>query len=505
MKELKTVGIWIRVSTEDQAKGDSPEHHLARAKMYAAVKEWEVAEVYHLEGVSGKKVMEHPEAQRMLKDIERGHISGLIFSKLARLARNTKELLEFSDFFKEHNADLISLQESIDTSSPAGRLFYTLIAAMAQWEREEISERVAASVPIRAKLGKSTGGQAPFGYRWVDNQLELDPEEAPIRKLMMELYLTHKRKNKVARILNERGYRTRRGGKFSETSVNRLLRDPIAKGLRRANYTKSLGKGKQWVSKPQEEWVFVPAPAIVSEEVWEEANKILDQFSFTRKKKPRSVSHLFSGHIYCHCGGKMYVPYKMKKYVCHKCRNKMVIIDMEEIFHEQLQEYILSDDILQKRLLSYSSEIKAKELELQNATKQAKDIKARMDSMLDLVHKGELPQVGFKQHYQPLFDQLQQLEEWMPQLEGQIAAMKDQYQSRDYILNEAKAFYQRWPSMSFDEKRSIVETLVESIVIGEEDDITINLNYLPNAANSPELVANAPRNPMDSQKKPAKN
>ena len=89
-KQSKSVGIWIRVSTEDQAHGESPEHHERRARYYAESKDWRVKEVYHLEAVSGKSVKDHPETQRMLRDIKSGHITGLIFSKLARLARNTR-------------------------------------------------------------------------------------------------------------------------------------------------------------------------------------------------------------------------------------------------------------------------------------------------------------------------------------------------------------------------------------------------------------------------------
>src|ERR1700712_2396745 len=120
----KRVGIWIRVSTEDQAQGDSPQHHEARARHYAAAKAWTVAEMYDLAGVSGKSVMEHSETKRMLADIRGGHISALIFSKLARLTRNARELMDFSDIFRDQNADLISLQENLDTGTPSGRMFF---------------------------------------------------------------------------------------------------------------------------------------------------------------------------------------------------------------------------------------------------------------------------------------------------------------------------------------------------------------------------------------------
>jgi site-specific DNA recombinase len=131
-EDHKRVGIWIRVSTDDQVKGESPEHHEARARQYAEVKRWNVVEVYRRDAVSGKTVQEHPEAKRMLADIKRGHISGLVFSKLARLARNTRELLEFHDHFRRYDAGLFALDGEIDMSTSIGKMLYTVKAATAE-------------------------------------------------------------------------------------------------------------------------------------------------------------------------------------------------------------------------------------------------------------------------------------------------------------------------------------------------------------------------------------
>ena len=474
----KRVGIWIRVSTEDQVKGESPEHHERRARLYAESKGWNIIEVYRLDALSGKTVKDYPQTKRMLEDMRTGHITGLIFSKLARLARNTKELLEFADNFREHDADLISLAESIDTSTPAGRLFYTMIAAMAQWEREEIAERVAASVPVRAKMGKSLGGQAPFGYQWKDGKLLVAPEEAPVRKLLYELFREHGRKKTVARLLNERGYRTRNGSAFSDTTVDRLLRDPTAKGIRRANYTSSTNNKTAWKLKPESEWVLLEVAAIVSEELWAECNAVLDASRAKGKHKARETRHLFAGVAYCHCGRKMYVPSNTPKYVCYGCRNKIPAEDLEAIFHEELKRFFFSPEEIAQHLNQSGETIKAKSDLLATLEREAKKLRTESDKLYDLYQSGMIDKEGFGAKYRPLSARQKQLGDEIPAVQAELDVLKISRLSQEQIVAEAQDLYSRWPELPYEERRRVVETITERIVIGDGE-VEINLFYAP--------------------------
>ena len=474
----KTVGIWIRVSTEDQARGESPEHHERRARAYAEAKGWQVREVYHLEAVSGKSVIGHPEAERMLRDVREGRVTGLIFSKLARLARNTRELLDLADRFREYAADLISLQESIDTSSPAGRLFYTMIAAMAQWEREEIAERVAASVPIRAKLGKPLGGAAPFGYRWEARELIPDPNEAPIRKLLYDLFLEHRRKKTVARLLNEGGHRTRNGSKWTDTTVDRLLRDPTAKGLRRANYTRSTGDKKHWKLKPEEDWIFSEVEAIVPEEIWQRANAILDDRRKTGKRPARRAVQLFAGLVFCHCGGKMSVPSNSPKYICPKCRNKVPTDDLEAVYQEQLRAFVFSTGDIAQYLTQADEEMKKNE-DLLGVLEGDRDKLAReMDRVMQLYLADQISKDGFGREYRPMEERRKQLEDQIPALQGELDFFRIQHLSRDEVVSESQDLASRWSDLTSDEKRELVENITERITVGT-DEIHIEVLHLP--------------------------
>jgi len=486
MHQQKPVGIWIRVSTEDQAKGDSPEHHEKRARLYAASKGWEVATVYHLEALTGKSVMEYAETNRMLRDIRSGSISGLIFSKLARFARNTKELLEFADLFEEESADLISLEEAIDTSTPAGRLFYTMIAAMAQWEREEIVSRVIASIPIRAKLGKHIGGQPSLGYKWLgkrgeSRELVIDEDFAPIRKLVYELFLKHKRKKSVAKTLNDQGYRTRNGSKFTDTTVTRLLRDPMAKGERIANHTDSIGGKKNYTLKPTSEWIITKCPAIISEELWNECNRILDQIEKKRTRVGPQTKTLLTGYVECEtCRKKMYVYHQTNNptYACSKCKTRIPVADMDEIFKDQLRAFLLTDTSVSEYLQKLDIQLQEKQNLLFVVSEERKKLKKKSEEMVNMRVGGEWNKETFIEHFRPIEERMKQIDNQLPEIEAEVDFLRMQHYSSDTVLSDARDLYSRWDDLSFEDKRTIVEVITDVITVGRED-IHIKLSYVP--------------------------
>lgn len=484
----KSVGIWIRVSTEDQAQGDSPKHHEIRARHYAAAKGWDVLEVYDLAGVSGKAVMDHKETRRMMEDVRKGRICALIFSKLARLTRNARELMDFSEFFRQHNADLVSLQENIDTGTPSGRLFYNMVAVMAQWEREEISDRVSSSIAIRAKLGKPINGKAPFGYHWKDKKLLPHPEEAPVRRLMYELFAQQKRMRTVATMLNERGHRTRDGSMFSGTSVERLLRDSTAKGIHRSNFSKRVAGNKPWALKPEHEWVLNPVEPIISEELWNQCNALLENRRTQKSRPGKRPVHLFAGLTICECGKRMYVPSNSPKYLCTACKNKIPIVDLEGVFRDELKDYLVSPAQVEAYVKRANQAKGEKATLVESMRKELQKVRSDAERTHRLYLEGALTVPQFKEIYQPLDERKRQIEEELPRLEAEADLLSIDGYSTEQIMADAQALYYKWPDLPPGERRQLVELLVKDIVIGKGE-ITLNLCYHPSFKD----MANKPR------------
>ena len=466
----KRVGIWIRVSTEDQAQGESPAHHEFRARRYAEFNGWTVVEVYDLAGVSGKSVWENPECQRMLRDAKRGHIQGLIFSKLARLARNTKELLDFAQHFEKHKATLVSIEEKIDTSTPAGLLFYTMLGAIAQWEREEITSRLRSSIGVRAKLGKPLNGLAPFGYKWTDKHLVLVPEEAAVRREAFDLFLVHRRKGVVARLLREKGYRTRSGSPLTDTNIDRMLRCSSAKGLYRNNlFRVSTAGGWKKEAKPESEWGAVECPAIVSEETFDRVAAILEEQTKPQRKPGKKPVHIFAGLLKCACGGKMYVYTRSPNYTCAKCKNKIAAAALEEIFTGSIADNLADTAQIAAHLDRSQAKIAAHKQQAAAIKMQCDSVRAEMKKLYDLYIAGGIGVEQFKELNTPLHDRLGQLTEELPKVEGETAALEVGGLSIETIALEARSLSAIWPTLEVDGKQRLASTICSEIIVPDKD------------------------------------
>jgi site-specific DNA recombinase len=475
----KSVGIWIRVSTEDQANGESPEHHKDRAESYANSRGWQVKEVYDLAGVSGKAVMQNPEAKRMMKDVERGHITGLVFSKLARLSRNRRELEDFSDFFNKHKADLISLSEAIDTSTAGGRMFFHLLGVFAQWEREEITERVNASVLTRAKLGKSINGHMPYGYQWKDRKLVIIPEEAAIRRKAYELFLQHRRKGVVAKLLNAAGYRTRAGVIWRDTSIMRILGESSAKGVYVFNTMRQTGTWRT-EAKPENEWGKAECPPIVSADLWNQVNQILEEQLKSWKKPGKLPVYLFSGLAHCSCGHKMYVRAGSAKYVCRKCCNKIPVVDLENIVRDELQMFFGQKDRVNRHLEEAHRNLAEKSALLETHQREIQKVREEMRQTHQLYLQKQISGDGFCELYAPAEERKNQLEAELPKLEAEVDFLKVNKLSAEDVVHESVTLHERWPSMQPDDKRKVIEALIEKIIIGDSE-IDISYSHLPSS------------------------
>ncbi len=221
---MKAVG-YVRISTDRQAElGTSLEAQEAKIRAMATLRACDLAEVI-VDGGESAKDLNRPGIQQLLALIEGGNVDAVILAKLDRLTRSVKDLCALLELFEKRKVALISVAESLDTSSAAGRLVITIMGAVSQWEREAISERTRDALRHKRAQGQRVGNIA-FGYRLGPDgkHLEADPTEqaaiAEIRRLRRAGVVLRR----IAKTMNQRGYRTRRGTPWRLESVARVLR-----------------------------------------------------------------------------------------------------------------------------------------------------------------------------------------------------------------------------------------------------------------------------------------
>ncbi|MFV0572199.1 MAG: recombinase family protein [Xanthomarina gelatinilytica] len=469
------VGLFIRVSTLDQVNNtDSVETHIERGKLYAQSREWQVVEIYNLAGVSGKSTIKHQQTRKMFDDIRSGKIEGVIISSLSRLARNTSELLEYSKFFEEHNASLISINESLDTSTSGGKFFYTLLSALSTYEREITYERQIASLNYRRKQGKFTGGMVSYGYKIVDAEVVINEEEAPVRRLIYDLFLEHQRMSSVAKELNDRGYVTRKGKSWSDTTVRRLLKNTDAKGVRKCNYRGQLSKDNPSGLKPQSEWQYLPCPTLISEAKWDEVNAIIkDQEKNSKNKQPLNKRvHLFTGYLKCDKGHNLHVITKSSNYRCKECKLSINKDDLEDVFLSRLKKFLTSNEELADYNKSNNQELQLKADEIEFAETQLEKLEKKLEQLIELNLSGEIPTKGFKKHYEPVYVRKENLETNIKNLKLELEKLEQAKTTFNIMANKSLDFYNKWDKLDRGEKRYVVESITREIIFDGQ-----NLNF----------------------------
>ncbi|MGA2149728.1 MAG: recombinase family protein [Bryobacteraceae bacterium] len=221
---MKAIG-YVRVSTEKQADfGVSLEAQSEKVRAMAVVQGAELAEVIIDAGESAKS-LNRPGMARLLSLVDAGAVEVVIIAKLDRLTRSVKDLAELLERFTRRGVSLVSVAESLDTGTAAGRLVLNIMTAVSQWEREAIGERTRDAMHHKRANGERVG-TVPFGYRTAADgvRLEGDQAEQSILSRIRELKAAGHTTRQIAAELNRQGFTTRRGTAWRFQYVAEALR-----------------------------------------------------------------------------------------------------------------------------------------------------------------------------------------------------------------------------------------------------------------------------------------
>lgn len=225
-------GLYIRVSSKQQAdEGYSLEAQERKLKAYCELQGFTIGDIYKDEGISGKKV-NRPELQRLMSDIRTGRIQKVIVVKLDRISRNTRDLLNIVDELNKTNTAFICINDNIDTSTATGKMFLTILSAVAQFESDITKERTLTAKEELSRQGKFAGGNISYGYDYDKDTKEftINEQEASIVERIFTQCLEGKSANRIANDLNSDSISTKRGNKWYAQQVLDILNNRFYTG-----------------------------------------------------------------------------------------------------------------------------------------------------------------------------------------------------------------------------------------------------------------------------------
>jgi site-specific DNA recombinase len=470
--ESKRVALYCRVSTYDQSKGDfsSLDNQELILKEYCQARHWSITRVFR--DASTGSNLDRPELKKLIRDIERKKNDIVLITKLDRISRNPKDLYNLDEIFSEHEVDLISTSQDIDTRTPQGKFFRDLLMLFARFERELIAERTFEKNYNQARQGRWSGGP-PLGYDLVEKKLVVNKEEKEIVNKIFDYYLEDKSTASVAKRLTDEGYCQKRGGLFRKNSIPAQLSNPVYVG--KIKFNDELFDG-----------LHVPIVDI------DKFNKVKELFKQAHaKKKPAYKSKhelLLLGILKCgFCGSAMTTSYTKKKnghiyfyYKCSKqhhfaagiCPQRPVESRTFEkaittFLFELSQDKKLIDSTIKmvesgsiQELKNFKEDIKKKDSRIASFKKQELSLLSAIKSSPKLK---DLESISNDLHR--IEESIKNLSMQKNQIKKEIDILTEQNLDKDVLIKIYSDFTNLFDKFNFEEKQTAIRLLLREIEV----------------------------------------
>ena len=520
---VKRAALVTRVSTDRQARNQEGSliNQIQRLRQHIEYKtavcreNWLEAGFYELKGISGKNSMRSKEFERLFADIAAGRVNTVLCTALDRICRSVKDFLWFFEFLHEHNAEFVCLKQNYDTTSSQGRLFVTMMMALAEFEREQTSERTRDAVAARSERGLWNGGRL-LGYDADPNHkstLIPNPEEAAIVNFAFDKYLECGSITETMEAMNSRGYRTKsytsrrdvyhQGERFYVSTVQYLLKNPAYAGkkeINKQNINKKNNTGKEY------RLVDAVWPAIVSLDKFENVQHLMAENGQTNRNAAEPVRHAYvlsQGILRCgRCGtimdGRCGTGRSGIKYFYYGCPNKACGLkisadEMESAILERIK-YLANNSITLERLTQETNirllkQKPALEKQRQCLQKSLAEVIGQADKLLEhLSNTGE--QLGnefVKEKLNSLAQRRAELETGITEADEALKQLNEQSVSAETVRSALANINDVYSQLKPFERRELIGLILKSAEVNERE-IVLEIYALGEQQVSPESI-----------------
>ena len=465
-------GIYIRVSTEDQAReGFSLGEQQERLEELCRFKKFKVYKIYQDAGISAKDMEHRPSFQEMLKDMKDGKINCIVAYKLDRVTRSVKDLEALITELEDNDCYLVCDRDEVDTSSANGKFFIRMLTVLSQLEIEIVSERTKFGLGGAIKAGHLPG-TCPLGhYRDKDKVVRIDNATIGIVKRIFKMYLEGKSYYQIAEILKEEKvlYSERN---WTDSAIKQIINNQIYVGDYVRNKT-AKDKSKVIVYRD------VVAP-IISRAEWEEVQK---QKEKNKQAFCRDRVYIFFQKLLCpKCGSIMTCKApggKKKGYIYYNCSACHYNLN-ESYIEKKLLNFILSlieyDQVVKKYFYPVLEE--KHEYIPESIDEQIKDLEARRERIKNAFISGVVKMEYFSEDYNLIESKLNALEtqklEHMEVNNQKFSPMKimaDRDFEIESKINEeifSSDLELQWNMKTKLEKQEFISRFIESMIIEKD-------------------------------------